>query len=203
MKKLVVATLIMMMPSFAAAKTLGTVGQTYPFAERDALAEVMERVARVNWKKAMAGLRRSENALMNLQLDVPRATRDRVKTVDVSYTLEVDVPNPKNPSQVLYPKGWSFNPLQYMTIPGSTIFINAGDKAQRDWLLSSPYAADRAARILLTGGDLPQMEKALKRAVYFADGVLIDRFGITAVPSVAIQKGVSFEVHEIKVHSRP
>jgi len=193
---------MLLAPSLTFAKDLGTVGKTYAFAERDALAEVQERVKHVDWKKQMDGLRASGRKIVKEQLDIPRATADRVKVVDATYTLETDVPDPRNPSRVLYPRGFSLTPLQYMTLPGCVVFVDGDDRSQRDWLKSSGYGADSTAMIILTGGDLPREEKSFQRPLYFADSALIERFGIAAVPSVACQKGESFEVQEIKVRTR-
>jgi conjugal transfer pilus assembly protein TraW len=187
-------------PVLASAGVIGTVGQTYPFAERDALTEVQEAAKKVNWKKLLAAAKEQARHYRPSMLELRRATVARKRQVDMSYTLDVDVPDPRDPSRILYPKGYSFNPLHFMTMPACVVFINAGDRAQRDWLISSPYGHDLLTPILLTGGDVDGIERALKRPVYSADSLLLERFGIEVVPSVACQNGDSLEVEEINVH---
>jgi len=195
--------IMLLSPIAASPKCLGIAGKTYRFAEKDGLSEVEERARQVDWKKEMSGLRASAKAATTVQLSIPRAAENRARAVDMTYTLQEDMPNPQNPSLVLYPKGFSFNPLQYMTMPGCVVFVDVADKAQREWLKTSRYGKDSTATILLTGGDLGQMERTLGRPLFYADRILVDEFDIAVVPSIACQKGVSLEVQEIKVRPRP
>ena len=194
--------IILLFPMIASAGVIGTVGRTYPFAERDALTEVQEAAKQVNWKKLLSDAKESARHYRPTIPDIHRATAARKHLVEMSYTLDVDVPDPRDPSRVLYPKGFSFNPLQYMSMPACVVFVNTGDRAQRNWLISSLYGKDLLTPILLTGGDVDSIERVLKRPAYLADSVLLERFGIEAVPSVACQKGISIEVEEIDVDAR-
>ena len=199
-KRLIFSTLILL-PTIALADVVGTVGMTYPFAELDALTEVTERARQVDWKRLFAEAGQKARHLKPSIPDLPRVGYARKRQVEMSYTLDVDVPDPKIPSRVLYPKGFAFNPLQYMTLPACVVFVNAADRAQRDWLFLSAQGRDLLTPILLTGGEVDKVEKALKRPVYYADQLLLDRFGVEAVPSVACQKGALLELEEIDVRT--
>ena len=197
MIRFVVFAMLLCAPVSSFAKTLDNIGKTYPFAEKDALSEIEEKARRVDWKKQMASLKEKMVNFRPAVPSLPKVIEDRLRQVDMTYTLNVDVPDPRDPSQILYPKGFSFNPLSYMTLPGCVVFVDPGDRQQLAWLKKSSFAKESMARILLTGGNVGRVEQTLGRPVFFADSILVERFQIMAVPSVACQKGVSLEIHEI------
>lgn len=190
------AALVFALAGTASAKNLGVVGKTYPFAERDALAEIEERAKQVDWDKHLAKLK-SDVARYKPELpELPRVIADRVRRTDSTYVLEVDVPDPRDPSRILYPKGFSFNPFQYFTLPGCIVFVNVGDKKQLAWLKKSSFAGDASATILLTGGEAAEAEEMFARPFTYATSSLVDRLNVLAVPSAVCQKGAEVEVHE-------
>lgn len=197
--KITIFTILWLLPALVSAAVIGTVGRTYQFAEQDALIEIEQAVKNVNWKKLLADAKAQARQYRPELPELRRATVAKKRLVSMSYTLEIDVPDPRNQSRILYPKGFAFNPLQYMTMPGCVVFVNTADRAQRDWLMSSSYSQDLMTPILLTGGEVSSIQPVLKRPVYFADNLLLERFGIEAVPSVACQKGLSLEVEEFDV----
>lgn len=191
--------MLVAIPALASARVLGTVGATYPFAEKDALTEIEERAKQVDWRRVLARAARQPESLRPDEFrQLPKVRKHDVRSVDMTYTLDADIPDPRNPGRALYPRGFRFNPLDYMTLPGAVVFLDASDKRQVDWLKGSPHAADGLATIVLTGGDAGDVEKITKRPVFYA-GRLIDRLDIRAVPSVARQNGRMLEVEEIHV----
>jgi len=192
----IVTLLMLLLPAVASAKSLGIAGKVYHFAEKDGLAEIEERARAVDWNKHLAALRKEVVRHRPVTPSLVRVVANRTRLVNPTYTLDVDVPDPRDVTRVLYPKGFVFNPFQYITLPGCVVFLNAGDKKQVAWLKRSKFADDAAARILLTGGDIEQMEQAFSRAFFYADDTLVERFDVLAVPSAACQKGVALEIHE-------
>ena len=199
MRKLFVGIALTLLPVVAAADVIGTVGRTYPFAELDALSEITERAKQLDWKRIFAEAGKKGRSLRPAIPELPRAASTRKRQVEMSYTLDADVPDPKFPSRVLYPKGFTFNPLEYMAMPTCVVFVDVSDRNQREWLFSSRQGRDPMTPILLTGGDMDVIESRLKRPVYYADQLLLERFGIESVPAIACQKGVSLELEEIDV----
>lgn len=196
MIKILTLMVALSVPAVATAKNLGVVGKTYPFAEKDALAEVEERVKQVDWDKQMANLKTGMVDFKPELVGLPKVIANRTRKIDPNYTLDVDVPDPRDPSRVLYPKGFQFNPFQFFTLPGCVVFFNADDKKQVSWFRKSSFSSDANATILLTGGDVAKMEEVLNRPVTYATSTLAERFDIMAVPSVACQKGAEVEVYE-------
>ncbi len=188
-----------LLPALASATVIGTVGHTYPFAEPDALTEVVERARQVDWKRVLSAAKEQARHHRPEIPAIPRADVARKRQVAMSFTLDVDVPDPRDPTKIKYPKGFVFNPLAQFTMPACILFVNAADRAQREWLMSAQQARDPLTPILLTGGDFEKIERALKRPVHHADALLLERFGIKAVPAIACQKGATLEVEEIDV----
>lgn len=192
--------ILCLIPSISFARTLGTFGAIYPIAERDAISEIEDRARKINWKRILTHLERKGAQFRPSDLrELPHAHKSRVRTIDMTYVLDVDVPDPEHPGTVLYPKGFSFNPLQYMTLPGNLVIFDATDRRQCEWLRSSPVV-NTSTILLATSGSVDDMERLFNRPVYFAEGWLIDRLNIQATPSIARQQSGTLVVEEIDVH---
>lgn len=187
----------------ADAVVVGQAGATYPIIERDAMSELMERVRQVDWKRWMSGLRHDVEAYRPSDLPeekLPRARHDVAFMVDPTYTLPFDIQDGKG--GILYPKGFTFNPLDYVSLPGTIIFIDGADKKQVSWFKKSPYARSGAVMLLLTGGSYMKVERELGRPVFYADDQIVKRFDITALPAVIFQRGKLLEVAEFEIENK-
>ncbi len=190
--------LILGYDSYASAKNLGTFGASYPIAEPDALTEIEQRAKEVDWETVLnkettektvkayrpSGLKR-----------LPRAEKNDRFIVNMTYTLTMDIPNGEG--GILYPRGYSFNPLSHMVLPNTLVFIDAGDPEQVEWFKTSTYANDPKTMLLLTSGEYFQLYEQLDRAVFYADNKILSRLQIKALPSIAMQNNAVMEVHEI------
>ncbi len=185
-------------PLEASVTVVGKAGATNPIAEQDALSELMQKVKRVEWKKQFSGLRQSVRAFQPTDLArLPRARHDRTFMVDPTYTLPFDIPDGKG--GILYPKGYTFNPLDYVSLPDVLVFIDGADKKQLEWFQESPYAKTPNVMLLLTGGSYPEVERKLQRPVFYAPEKITKRFQIEAVPSILYQRGKFLEVKEFEI----
>lgn len=184
----------------SSARHLGTVGTVYPIAEPDALAEIREAAARVDWEKAID--RQNQLATIknfrpgNLH-PLPSAEADNSFLVDMTYTLESNIPDGKG--GVLYPRGFSFNPLDYVNLTSILVVIDAEDMSQVDWFKASPYAGDYRTRLLLSGGDYYDLSQDLGRPVFYLMDNVARRLQLAAVPSVIRQRDRMLEVREVQV----
>lgn len=190
-------------PLLQGGQNLGVVGATYAIAEPDALGEIEARAKEVNWgerfnekkmKQAVASYRPS--GLKHF----PRAATTRTRVVEMTYTLSADIPDGRG--GVLYPRGYTFNPLEYLSLPNTLVMIDAEDAEQVAWFRASEYANDPKVFLLLTGGSYRPVLETLKRPVYYADANLIERLKVRFTPAVAIQKGRMMEVQEIAIPSK-
>jgi len=191
---LVVTALIVGVTSVQ-AKVLGTFGMTYRISERDAQAEIEERARQVDWSKVL-----DKRKVENYQgppdrVSLPRAKRNRSFPVDMTYTTVIDVPDGKG--GILYPKGYTFNPLDYVTYPKTLVVIDGSDQEQVKWLAASEYDKRLDVTLLLTEGSFGTLSMRVSRPLFYADRKMIERLKLKAVPSVIKQKGRLMEVTEV------
>ena len=197
-------TLVMIFGLTASAsaniKHLGVLGKTYAIAEADALQEIESKAASIDWQKAIQSSKNLEKLKSFKPKDIPklpRARHDRTFLVDMTYILEFDIPNGKG--GILYPAGYSFNPLDYLDYPRTLVVFDAADPEQLKWLEASAFSRDINTRLLITDGTYLETRNRLNRHVYFAMPTIINRFQLQAVPSVIRKKGNKMEVTEIDI----
>lgn len=193
---LVVALLV---ASPSAAKDLGAVGKTYAIAERSAIEEMKERAAKVDWKKLLSKVK-PENYRPANRVSLPRASKPVTRLVDLTYSLEMDIPDGKG--GILYPKGYTFNPLDYISYPKTLVLVNAEDPAQLKWFKASEFAKRIDVMLLITDGPFADVIKSLQRPVFYADSRIASKFDIQALPSTVRQSGRFMEVREYVVKGR-
>ena len=128
---------------------------------------------------------------------LPVAMADKIFMVDMTYILDIDISDPRG--GILYPKGFSFNPLDYLNLSSILVVIDAGDRRQVDWFKTSPYADDYRTRLLLAGGGYYDLAKELDRPVFYLMDTIARRLRLSAVPSVIRQEGNMLEVREVLV----
>lgn len=183
--------------SVSSAEDLGTVGATYSVIERDSLKEIEERAAQVDWNKVLGDRKREmvRNFRPKGLAHLPKAEENRVFSVDMTYILLFDIPDGKG--GILYPRGYAFNPLEYVFSPGILVFIDGTDPGQVEWFRSSGYYGDVRVKLLLTDGSYYELMEELKMPVFYAPEIMVSRLRLKAVPSVVTQKGKSMEVKEV------
>lgn len=180
----------------AYASDLGVIGKTYRIAERDAVEELQSRAARVDWKKHLAKIK-PENYRPENSTSLPRAANSARRLIDMTYVLDMDIPDGKG--GILYPRGYTFNPLDYLPFRKTIVVVNGNDKEQLAWFQSSEYAGRIDVMLLLTEGAYVSLAKTLHRPVFYADSRLVGKFDLRVVPSVIRQSGRMMEVIEVYV----
>jgi len=193
-------TALFLVSAPVSGRDLGRYGAVYPIVEPDALAEMKRKAARVDWGKYLDREKMARKIREYKPKDLaklPAARRERAFLADMSYTLDMDIPDGKG--GILYPKGYTFNPLDYVNLERTLVIINGNDKRQVEWFRKSPWNKDMNAMLLLTDGSYYTLGERLKRPVFYADRLLVTRLKLQAVPSVAVQKGRFIEVREYEV----
>jgi conjugal transfer pilus assembly protein TraW len=184
------------------AKDLGVFGAVYDIAEKDALKEIEERAKEadmnriVNRGELVKKLRNYAPKDLK-KMTLPTAQKEKMFLVDMTYTLDRDIADEKG--NVVYPTGYTFNPLSYVAYPGILVILNGNSPTQVAWFKRSEYSKDLKAKLLITDGSYAELSKALKRPVFYANQAVIEVFQVKAVPSVVQQKGALMEVREILV----
>ena len=180
------------------SEDLGVVGKTYAIAEPDALEEIKARAEKINMGEVIRKAKeKAEDFKLDESVSLGQAEKDRVFKVQMSYTLKFDIPDGKG--GLLYPKGYSFNPLDYIVYPGVLVIIDGTVKEQVEWFKKSEYFQDVRVKLLITDGRYYDLALELQRPVFFLTPEIAQAFNLQAVPCVVFQSGNLMEVREFAV----
>ena len=179
----------------ACGKNLGTIGMTYPIVEPDLVEEIKASIDYEKMAKAMAENRQNYKAKDIHAL--PAAGRDRTFFVDMTYTLDHDILGENG--EIMYQRGLTWNPLDYVSLPYGLVVINSEDRKQVEWFVKSPYNKNRQQKLLITAGLAAPLIKQLNRPVFYLTKTIADRLQLAAVPCVISQNGKKMMVQEIKI----
>lgn len=192
---------ILFLPTVAAAgvKIVATVGTTYSISEQDALVEIEERAKAVDWSKTIpkpVDLAAYHPSTMSR---LPKAQKGKRYLIDLTFTLKQDLPDGRG--GILYPKGYTFNPLDIVPFDQVLVIIDGDDREQIAWLFTSPLLANPKTRIMVTDGESRDLAAKLNHPVTYADSRIISRFRVGAVPAIIQAQGKLILVEEVKVAS--
>ena len=128
---------------------------------------------------------------------LPRATKDTTTMVDLTHTLEQDLVDAQG--TILYPAGFTFNPLRYVSLTGVLVVIDGSDPEQVVWFKGSPYGANHRALLLLSGGLAAPLRDELQRPVAYLTQDIAQRLQLRAVPSVVMEQDQHLTVREVRI----
>jgi len=188
---------VFLVTATVSAKDLGVHGRTYNIVEPDALMEVQAAAQAVDWANVISKEAIAKKILSYKPKDLkklPTAQRNRTRHIDMTSTLASDIRDAEN--HVVYPKGYKFNPLDYVTLPTVLVFINAADPQQIKWYQQSPYLKNSNTILMITDGSFHDTAKILNQHVYYVSNEIVDRFQLSVVPSIIYQRGHVMEVIE-------
>lgn len=187
-------TLLVADPLHAAVKELEAAGETYPILEENMLDELKQQVMKAD--QLRDEIRKQIGAYQPGSIPhLPRTAKVRTFTVDMTYTVEEDITD--GAGRVIYPKGFRFNPLKYVSMPGGLLVIDGDDTQQVEWFRNSPYSHDRRIRLLISNGHASDLIDMLKRPVFYLTEDIARRLQLAAVPALVIQQEQMLQVHEI------
>ncbi|MDD2462878.1 MAG: hypothetical protein PHI97_02670 [Desulfobulbus sp.] len=183
---------------WAAHTRLETVGRTYPIVEQDITKELQQKTTGIDIDALFNTHNRYQPANLH---PLPRAASDRVFTVDLTHTLEHDIKDSQG--NLLYPQGFTFNPLQYAGLNGGLVVIDGSDLQQVEWFKRSPYFQNQRAILLLSGGYAAEVKQTLQRPVYYLTHDIVARLQLKAVPSVMVEQDNKLTVREVRLAAKP
>lgn len=196
-------TLVLSCGADSRAEDLGAIGPTYPIAERNLLDHIMSRLRekeRAGELKKFEQLAR-ERATQSVSNPKPvpglnRAEAARTYYFDPSFVLDRNVVDENG--SVMFPAGTRKNPLEIVRLSKHLLFFDARDPRQvaRARELIDVYQG-RVKPILVGGSYLDLMRSWQLRVYYDQEGVLVRKFGITAVPAIVSQEGLRLRVDEV------
>ncbi|PHP17142.1 conjugal transfer protein TraW [Sphingobium sp. IP1] len=171
-----------------------TIGRTWPIAEPDAMAEIEARAARQPVDMARNfGPRANWSAMQAASLGI--TTQARTRSVVPFYTLDFDVKLPDG--TMLYPKGYTFNPLTYVSLPQRLVVVHPRDLG---WAIRTARPTDF---ILLTAGDALALGERVGRPLFILEERVKDRLGLTVAPVVVAQAGQRLLLTEVPPSRQP
>ncbi len=166
-------------------------GKTYEFAEQDMLKEIKFHISNSQSKlkkQERKIVKKIKNKILNMKpkvtIELKKAKKNITYPIDTTYETEFDVMDTNG--NILYPKGFRYNPLDYIQLPYEIIFINAKNKEELVW--AKQYAGNAGYKILITSGTYKNASEALKAHVFFATDHIIKRFQIKVTPTIVAQK---------------
>lgn len=175
-----------------------TIGRTWPIAEPDALSQIEAKAAMLPRDMGTAfGPREKWSALRAATLG--QANADHVRSVIPFYTLDFDIRLPDG--KLLYPKGFSFNPLTYVRLPQRLVIVHPRDLR---WALKTARPSDfilLAAMGKLNGDPIALSEKS-GRPIFILEERVKDRLDLSVAPVIVEQAGTKLVLTEIGPKSR-
>ena len=150
-------------------------GALFEIAEQDPLEEIRKAVAGISWDQVKKRLHNKLNASLEhirSPIDLPPASKDTSRLLEFSATLPFDVLDPET-NEVLYPEGFTFHPLDYVSPQGSLIIFNGLRDAEITWLKSQleQDTFTSPVRIASTAGNIRNLSSHLQTPVFSAASI--------------------------------
>lgn len=185
------------------AKNFGKYGTTFVIQEEGLLTMIQRKLKGLD----LASHQHKLQLMAQKQISEPkpvmgigRTKKSRSFNYDPSYELAEDIYLPG--SKLLHAAGTKINPLDHITLEQKMIFIDSRDVEQITWVerLKQQGELRDDDKIILVAGKPFELEKELKRAIYFDQfGELTGRFGIKQVPAMVKQQEKLLHIAEINI----
>lgn len=163
------------------------IGATYAIAEPNALLEM--EAAQKGKSVTLADFGDSDAWTATRSRLLPPAQVNRLREIIPFFTLPFDIPD--KDGNILYPKGFTFNPLEHLRLPIALLVVR---EDQLDWALGAAGPGDM---IILSGGNALKESVEHKTPIYLLQTELADRLGLEAAPSRVWQEGARLKIEEI------
>ena len=193
---LILALLLAWMPPAWAGEIvqLEPAGPTSAVIESDLVDALRQRAVSVDVEQLRSTQAHYQPANLHV---LPRATKDTTTMVDLTHTLEQNLVDAQG--TVLYPAGFTFNPLRYVSLSGALVVIDGSDPEQVAWFKGSPYGSNRRALLLLSGGLAAALRDELLRPVAYLTEDIARRLQLRAVPSIVVERDNQLEIREVSL----
>jgi len=196
--------IIAFVTSAALAKNLGTWGTVFPIEEQDIKEFIYERLNHMKQNGELEKINTTfmKNTKKHMLRPTPVAnitTTDQPKIFyyDPIYTLIKNIEDEKG--KVIVKAGTTVNPLDTIKLHGVLFFINADDKKQINWAITTTKRYEYVKYILVKGNIKTAGEVLNKRIYFDQNGNLTKQLGIKHVPCVVKQSGKKLEIQEFSL----
>jgi len=179
-------------------KVVGKFGETYTILEKDAYDEIVEKVKEKGLDSHYLSLKSKVISHTVVANNLGRANEDRTYKLSLSFQLPFDIKDHKG--KIIYPKGYTFNPLKYVRLPFTLVFFDATSEKEIKWLRESGILKRYDTILIITRGSVTDTSDMLGRTVYLADETILKYFSISKTPSIVYQEGEKLVLKEVGVY---
>ena len=181
----------------AQAKIVGQEGNIYAIDEIDVGELIMAKAKnfdfedfRIKNQRQIADrvkFFRPADSVMNL----PASPVSAAYKIDLTYVLPYDIRDAKG--DVVYPRGYTYNPLEYMAKQGISlrtplVIVNAEREEEMLWLQTKIKRTDKGSfKVLVTNGYAYPLSEKFGFPVYYLSEHMKERFAIRVTPTVVFQ----------------
>ncbi|MGE4348866.1 MAG: type-F conjugative transfer system protein TraW [Candidatus Berkiella sp.] len=186
----------------AYAKDFGVRGPVYAIAEKNLLKLIQSRLIAMQQNGTFADMQQiiQDKAKTGIQRPAPvkgirHATENRAWTVDPTWILSQSIYDHKG--QLIAKEGQRLNPLDFIPMPETLLFIDADNKAEIKY--TQQLLTDKNnIKVILVNGNVVDLVENFNRPVYFDwQGLITSRFGILHTPAIVKQNGRMLSVNEV------
>ena len=185
------------------ARDYGQQGAVFAVTEPDLLRTIEHKLASLDRSGAIAQLnqqlaKRSEARVRRPEAvaGIELAKHPRSWIHDPAITIDRDIVGPQG--HRIARAGQRINPLDFMAMRQTLVFIDGDVPAQVRWALAR-HSETSAKIIMVKGAPLEAMTRHQRRFYFDQGGFLVRRFGIRAVPALVAQTGSVLRASEIPI----
>ena len=179
----------------ASGKDLGVHGKLYEIKEEDMLSYVRRKAGEIDLQALRESMEKkleesyAQHSLVSL--NIPSATEERVRYVDLS----VNVQNPlyDHTGKMIFPAGF-VNPLDHVSLSKNILILREG---QIKGALEKTGESGGKAILILTDGDIRRASSLVGQMVYKASPFMLKKFKIKKVPSLVTHEGRKLRIEEM------
>lgn len=202
MKILPIIIISLLQASTAFAKDLGVHGRVYDIAEENLLNVLLKKaqgeIDSGKWAKRVEGWQKQakKQVARPRGIALPRATKTTSHLYDPSIVVPKDITDANG--QLIRAKGSQINPLNYISMTRTLVFIDGDDREQVDWMMSQTASQPDRYKVILTQGNVLDLAKSLKRRLFFDQRqVYTEKLSIKSLPAVVYQDGLYLRIDEV------
>lgn len=177
-------------------------GDTYEFAENDMLEDIQAQIKNntpaikeklKKWRNSSKKL--VENYKPKDMITLQTADKNNTFYPDMSYTNPDDIYD--NNGKLIYPKGFTFNPLDFQTMHYQIIVIDGSSQDELNWLKKQNYTNNIKYKILISDGNYKKVSKVLGQHVFYCLPKITKKFNLKYTPSIVTQIDNTMQVKEV------
>jgi conjugal transfer pilus assembly protein TraW len=179
------------------ARVVGTEGNVYPIHEIELTKLIAAKAGEFDFERyAENNKRQMEDRVRTFRpvdavSDLPIANISAAYKIDPTYTLPYDIRDAQG--EIVYPQGYTFNPLEAMARQGLSIrtpyvVINAERPEEMRWLERKVGNSARGTFVLvITNGHAYELSERFGFPVYYLSEQMRERLAIKVTPTIVFQ----------------